>query len=46
MNDNPLDNIRNSDHIEYVMIGGRLYDSATMNEIATGDSKRAPYFWE
>ncbi len=46
MSDNPLDNIRNTDHIEYVMIGGRLYESETMNEIVTGDSKRAPYFWE
>jgi len=43
---NPLETIRNSDHIEKVMLNGRLYDAATMNEEVTGDRKRAPYYWE
>src|SRR5699024_9524433 len=30
---NPLDDIRNSEKIKYVMINGRLYDSLTMNEV-------------
>ncbi|MFL0354858.1 amidohydrolase family protein [Erythrobacter sp. GH1-10] len=42
----PSVDIRNSDDIEQVMLGGRLYDSKTMNEVTTGDSKRLPYFWE
>lgn len=43
---NPLDDIRNTDKIDRVMLGGRLYDAKTMNEIVTGTSKRAPYWWE
>lgn len=43
---NPIENIRNSDKIDKVMIGGRLYEAETMNETVTGDFKRAPYWWE
>jgi len=46
LSDNPLDNIRHTEKIEHVMIGGRLYAADTMNEVLTGNSKRAPYFWE
>ena len=46
LSDNPLDDIRHTDKIEHVMIGGRLYEAATMNEVHTGDSKRLPYWWE
>ncbi|MFW2349875.1 amidohydrolase family protein [Qipengyuania sp.] len=42
----PSENIRNSDKIERVMIGGRLYDSRTMNEVETGSDRRLPYWWE
>ena len=42
----PSANIRNSDKISKVMIGGRLYDAATLNEEITGTRKRKPYFWE
>ena len=42
----PTADIRNSDDIAQVMLGGRLYDAATMNEVETGDAKRAPYWWE
>ena len=43
---NPLDNIRNTDKIDRVMLGGRLYDASTMDETVTGTKKRAPYWWE
>ncbi|MEZ5892873.1 MAG: amidohydrolase family protein [Parvularculaceae bacterium] len=43
---NPLDDIRNSDHISKVMLNGRLYDAATLNEEVTGTRKRAAYWWE
>jgi imidazolonepropionase-like amidohydrolase/Tol biopolymer transport system component len=46
LSDDPSADIANSDNIEQVMIGGRLYDARTMNEIGTGDAKRRPYFWE
>ena len=43
---NPLDNIRNSDKVAKVMLGGRLYDAATLNEEVTGNRRRAAYWWE
>lgn len=46
LNDDPAENIRHSDHIAQVMLGGRLYDAQTMNEVETGTSKRMPYWWE
>jgi imidazolonepropionase-like amidohydrolase len=46
LNGNPLDDIRNTDKIEQVMLGGRLYDAKTMNEVHTGNAKRLPYWWE
>tara|TARA_R110002072_G_scaffold292544_2_gene461334 strand:- start:58059 stop:61391 length:3333 start_codon:yes stop_codon:yes gene_type:complete len=42
----PAQDIRNSDDIERVMIGGRLYDAQTMNEVITGDARRLPHWWE
>lgn len=42
----PSQNIRNSDKISHVMLGGRLYDARTMNEVETGDARRLPYWWE
>ncbi|PQA86505.1 amidohydrolase family protein [Hyphococcus luteus] len=46
LNSNPLENIRNTDDISEVMLNGRLYDAATLNEKVTGDHERAPYWWE
>ncbi|WP_228241759.1 amidohydrolase family protein [Porphyrobacter sp. GA68] len=43
---NPLENIRDTDKVHRVMLGGRLYDPLTMNEVTTGDRRRAPYWWE
>lgn len=42
----PSTDIRNSDKIAQVMLGGRLYDVVTMNEVETGTAKRLPYWWE
>lgn len=42
----PTADIRNSDKVRQVMLGGRLYDAATLNEVATGTAKRGAYFWE
>lgn len=33
LNENPLDNLRNSKTIEYVMKNGRLYDDENLNEV-------------
>ncbi|WBH15394.1 amidohydrolase family protein [Sphingomonas radiodurans] len=42
----PTADIRNSDKVARVMIGGRLYDAKTLNEVATGTATRGRYFWE
>ncbi|MEG3153123.1 amidohydrolase family protein, partial [Sphingomonas sp. ZT3P38] len=42
----PVADIRNSDKISRVMLGGRMYDAKTMNEVETGTAKRAAYWWE
>lgn len=42
----PGADIRNSDKIAQVMLGGRLYDAGTMNEVGTGSARRLPYWWE
>ena len=42
----PTQDIRNSDKVARVMLGGRLYDARTMNEVETGTAKRLPYWWE
>jgi imidazolonepropionase-like amidohydrolase len=41
----PTTDIRNSEKVHQVMLGGRLYDAATLNEVATGTYKRQPYWW-
>ena len=42
----PLENIRNTERVDTVVLGGRAYDAATMNETVTGDARRTPYWWE
>lgn len=46
MDANPLDDIRNSEKIKYVMINGRLYDSLTMNEVGTREKVRSKLWFE
>ncbi|NVD45770.1 amidohydrolase family protein [Qipengyuania atrilutea] len=45
LSDNPLENIRNTERVVTVVLGGRAYDASTMNEIVTGDERRRPYWW-
>lgn len=42
----PTADIRNSEKIHRVMVGGRMYDPTTLNEVVTGERRRAPYWWE
>ncbi|HEY9533166.1 MAG TPA: amidohydrolase family protein, partial [Mucilaginibacter sp.] len=46
MNQNPLDDIRNSNNIKYVMVNGRLYDSDSMNEIGNHENLRQRFWWQ
>ncbi len=43
---NPLDDIRQSTKLRYVVANGRVYESATMNEIAPDSRPRARFWWE
>ncbi|MFN0015344.1 MAG: amidohydrolase family protein [Saprospiraceae bacterium] len=43
---NPLENIRNTETIRYVMVNGRLYDADTLNEIGNYDRKREKFWFE
>ncbi len=45
LNADPTVDIRNSDKVDRVMLGGRLYDAATLNETVTGTRKTTPYWW-
>lgn len=42
---NPLENIRNSRTVRYTVVNGRVYDSATMNEIGNHPRTRKPFFF-
>jgi adenine deaminase len=46
LNDNPLDDIHNSQKIKYVMANGRLYDADSMNEIGNREKPRLRFWWQ
>ncbi|WP_423145952.1 amidohydrolase family protein [Rubrolithibacter danxiaensis] len=46
LDDNPLEDIRNSEKIKYVMLNGRLYDADSMNEIGNPDNQRTNFWWQ
>ncbi len=41
-----LEDIFRSDHVSMVMLNGRLYDAATLNETVTGDRVTQPFYWQ
>ncbi|MGK7294437.1 MAG: amidohydrolase family protein [Candidatus Wenzhouxiangella sp. M2_3B_020] len=43
---NPLENLRSSRNVAYTMLGGRLYDASTMNQVAPETREREPFFFE
>jgi len=46
LNADPTADIQHTDDITRVMLNGRLYDAATLNEEVTGTRRRQPYHWE
>ena len=42
---NPLEDIRATDDIAYVVLNGRVYEGGTLNEQLTGQRKLAPFYW-
>ena len=43
---NPLEDIKNSELVEYTMINGRLYEAETMTEINDDAKERTKFYWE
>ncbi len=46
LDENPLDDIRNSEEIDLVMKNGRLYDAETMDEVGNHPQERGPLYFE
>jgi hypothetical protein len=42
----PLENLRNTREVEHVMVGGVLYDAATLDQVAPEAVERQPFFFE
>ena len=42
---NPLENIRNSNTIKFVMKNGRMYDGASLDEVYPRQKKAGPFPW-
>lgn len=43
---NPLDDIQNSNSVEFTMVNGRIYDTASMNETGLYNKPRNKFYWE
>lgn len=46
LNADPLQDIQNSDDVSHVMINGRLYESATMNQVYPKSVSRPEFYFE
>jgi Tol biopolymer transport system component len=43
---NPLADLRQSERVAFTMLNGRLYEAATMNQVAPATVEREPFFFE
>lgn len=46
LDESPLDDIRNSERIRWVVVNGRIFDSMTMNQIGNHATTRPPLYFE
>ncbi len=46
LDENPLENLENSESVRYTMVNGRLYDTETMNQIGNEEVERTMFPWE
>jgi adenine deaminase len=46
LDDNPLEDIRNTESVRYVIVNGRLYDAESMNEIGNREKPRLRFWWQ
>jgi imidazolonepropionase-like amidohydrolase/Tol biopolymer transport system component len=42
----PLENIRNTEFVSHTMVNGRLFETATMNEVGNNETLRGKFYWE
>ena len=45
LNANPVDNIKNTANIQYVMKGGTLYDAMSLDQVWPKQVPFGPYYW-
>ncbi|HEX7036972.1 MAG TPA: amidohydrolase family protein [Pseudomonadales bacterium] len=43
---NPLEDIRRSDDVAFVVLNGRIYQGGTLAETVTGDARLHPFYWQ
>jgi imidazolonepropionase-like amidohydrolase len=43
---NPLEDIRTTDDVAYVVLNGRIYEGGTLEEKVSGQRKLTPFFWQ
>jgi imidazolonepropionase-like amidohydrolase len=43
---NPLEDIRATDDIAYVVLNGRIYEGGTLAEKVSGQRKLRPFYWQ
>ncbi|MEM7550927.1 MAG: amidohydrolase family protein [Bacteroidota bacterium] len=46
LDEDPLEDIQNSNSVTHTVINGRLYDTSTMDETGNYDKKRGKFYWE
>lgn len=46
LEENPLENLRNSENILYTVVNGRVYDARTMDQVGNHPAERGKFFWE
>ena len=46
MDRNPLESIRNTESIRYVMINGALFETDRLDQVYPGQKPRGKFFWE
>jgi hypothetical protein len=43
---NPLEDLFRTEHVAQVMVNGRLFNAATMDQIGNHPAERAPFWWQ
>lgn len=43
---NPLEDIRRTDDVAFVVLNGRIHRGGTLDETVTGDARLAPLYWQ